>query len=662
MLGLIIEKNTEEICKYLGVEFCSDLPLLTNDFLDFQLNELKSIGVNKFLFLGKKKDKYTDLINFAENINSLKKLLNETDEEMILLTLSNIFFQFKQANIDLFASELSSISLKADNGELCSVLLNKSCLLSYLREENDVENLWEMILSENYNSVTFAGFATTIRNSFDYKGLLRLFLDGKVNTILPTVAKGIYSSGDLPKGDFVIIPPVFFGDNVQIETDCVIGPYTVIGNNCLVAEKTYIKSSVLMHDVYISRGCFVDNSICGEGSTVRRDVAIFDSCILGKGVTVAEGTLIENNSRIRPFTNISEYKNQSLNYKVNDSCAGFCGYSPEKAALLGGAVGMVYENAKIGILSNKEFNAEVLKYAVVSGLMSTGVKCFDFGYGFLSSFLFYLNFCEMDYGVYINGEENGTKIYIINKSSYILPQDDFYSIKDKMLKGDITRCTKDNIKQIHQIRGMKQIYIRNLIENINSPLNVNPVFKCSNKIIEELCKLALSRLKYKDVKNDIVFLINENGTTCECEFNNRKISYTKLRDFVSYCGADIIKTDENIWRNDAVFLCFCVLELLSECTFDFHEKIDNLPSFFVAEKVFEINKKISYFASKLSESNKVNLKDNELFSEDDLRFKIVENGNFNKLKVLAKSYKAETAKELIEGVEKLLKNIDCFDY
>ena len=658
MLGLIIEVIPEKLCTYLGVDCCSDLPLPTDDFLGFQLREMKSIGVTDFVFCGKQKEKYINEMCFEQDLNVLKKLLKNPDFNHVIVTTSNMFFQFSDNINATIINDLSSASFIDENGEISAVLIDKKILEACIEKSVSNKKLWEVILSEQYVKLKNTQVAFQIENVKDYKHLLALFLDSKLNVILPTVAEGIYSFGNIPKGDFIIIPPVFFGENVQIEGDCVIGPHTMIFDNCLVSEKTYVKKSVLFKDTFISRCCFIDDSVCGEGVCVRRDSALFGGCVLGKGVTVAESTFVENNSNIRPFTNVSEYKNKVINYKINDSCAGFYGYSPEKAALLGGAIGSVFKGAKIGVLCNKEYNSDVLKYAVVSGLMSTGAQCFDFGYGFLSPIIFYLNYCDIDYGVFIKGEEDGTKIVVTNKRGLCLSKDDFYSVKDKMLSGNITRSSKRNIHPVHQIKGLKKIYIRSIVQKFNTFLSVYPVFRSSNIIIEDTCKQCVSKLKFGEIKNEIIFRINDCGSVCECEMNNKVYSHARLCDFVSFFSNKVYENDEMIWRNDAVYLCFKILEILSENTLDFVNEMENIPSFYVAEKVIETSNRLPYITSRLADDLSINFKDEELLLGDDLRVKVIENGKHNKIKILAKSHKAEFANELTEGLEKLIRSID----
>ncbi len=654
LLAVIVEEKVELLNEFLGVEFCSELSLLTENFIEKQVGELNSIGINNIVYFGENEPRCCKEITFISDYNDLCSVLKKNKKTNILVTFSNVFFQFKNQHIDLDLIASTSVSFAEDDGNVGCVFLNKKLLYEALNSQGN-NNLMSFFCNKSNLKLNCFENIVSVSEPRDYGDILNMLLKSDFNALLPKVAEGIYALGDVPKGDYVIIPPVFFGNNVQIEDGCVIGPRTVLFDNCLVSKNSYIKSSVLMSDTYISSGCFIDYTICGENVSVRRDSAVFEGSVLGNNVTIGEGVFLESESHIRPFTNVSEYKNSNINYKNNESCWGFCGYTPEKAALLAGSIGSLYKNAKIGILINNEYNAKTLKYAVISGLMSTGIECFDLGYGYISLLQFGLNFCDLDCGIFINGQSDGTMISIINKSSLLLPKDDFYAIKENMLNGSIVRCTKKQCKPPHIIKGIKHVYIRSLTGKFKENIRVLPEFICENSFVEDLCKEAFLKLKSTDFKLKIKFLINADATICECVFNDKKYSHNELCSFVSFYTNSDNMIDSKLWRNDAVFLCFRILEILSLHDIDFSDEMKRIPAFYIAEKVIFTEKKMPYIASRLSEKSRVFYKEDELILKDkDLHIKYVDNGKYNKIKILARNHKSELAEELIGDIIKLL--------
>ncbi len=658
MLAVIIDEKSEEIQDYLLKKSCSELSLLSCSLIEKQVAELKSCGINRVAFLGNKNSEADCEMICFDKCNKLADYIEKTEEKSIVIVSSAVYFEMKNDVMFSDFSNLTRLNLTDNEGEIACAIFNGKDVSAILSSVNVIYELPEIIFSRKNTSVKCVDFACKVENIRNYKKLLNMILNMKTNIHLPEIAEGIYSEGEIPKGDYVIVPPVYFGGNVQVESGSVIGPYTIVESDSLISKNTYVKKSFISNNGFVSSGCFLDGVFCGENVSVRKDSAVFADSILGNNVVLSEETIIENGSLIRPFTHVSNAKNNIINYKENESLSGFCGYTPEKAALLGGAIGSHYKKEKIVIMCNGECNSVILKHALISGLLSTGNHCFDCGFGFLSSIIFVLMYCDIKIGVFIQGFHDGTIISVIKKDGFFISKSEFYCIKEKMLNGNIVRCNQNECGQLHTIRKIKNLYVNNLVKNISNSLNVFPVFNCRNKIINDIVKCAFSKLKCNNFKNKIYFTINETGTRVDCVCNGGRYNHEKLQDFVAfYDDINISKNWQNM-RNDAVYLCFKVLEIIASNNLDFSTEIENIPLFFVAEKILESDKKIPYIASRFSTENDVLFSDSSLLVKDkNFKIKVIENDNIKKLKIFAKSYKYELAEEIALEVERFLKNM-----
>ncbi len=662
MLAVIINEKSEEIYDYLLKKSCSELSLITCSLVEKQTSELKSCGINRVVFLGETLIQTEIDVKCFDKCNKLADYIEESKEDSIVIISSAVYFEMKN---DVMFSDFSSFTrlniLDNDGAIACSVFNSKDASV-VLSSVNSIDELHDVFFSRKNTSVKCADFVYKIENVRNYKKLLNMILDAKTNINLPEIAEGIYSESDMPKGDYVIVPPVYFGKNVQVESGSVIGPNTIIESDSLISKNSYIKKSFISNSGFVSNGCFLDGVFCGENVSLRKNSAVFADSILGNNVVLSEETILENGSLIRPFTHVSNFKNNIINYKENESISGFCGYTPEKAALLGGAIGSHYKKEKIVIMCNSECNSVILKHALISGLLSTGNHCFDCGFGFLSSIIFTLLYCDIETGVFIQGFHDGTIISVVKKNGFFMTKSEFYCIKEKMLNTNIERCNQNECGQLHIIRKMKNLYVNNLVKNISESLNVFPIFNCSNKIINDVVKSAFLRLKCENYKDKIYFTINETGTRVDCICNMVKYTHEKLRDFVAFYDDVNNCSNWRIMRNDAVYLCFKVLEVIASNHLDFSTEIENIPSFFIAEKILETDKKIPYIASRFSGENDISFSDSSLFIKDKaFKIKVIENDNIKKMKIFAKSYKYELAEEIALEVERILKKNDMTD-
>ena len=658
MIAVILDEKIDELSDYLGVDSCSELSLLSGSLMDCQIKELSTIGVTEFIVFGNSLNiSKENVINILEASKVIEKIKEHSDDQ-IVLSFSDIYFEFSEKISNSRILDLTDVSVTDASGEFSCCFLNKNEVINIFKEFTNKDDIKKYLYAMKLTEVKLADLVFKINGLSDYKVFLTTVLEGKTNISLPEIAEGIFATQNIPKGDFVIVPPVFFGDDVQVEAECVIGPGTIVLNKSLISHNSYIKSSVLLNDSYISNGCYLDNVLCCENVSVRRNSAIFGGSVIGRNSIISEDTFVDNGSFIRPFTRINEAKNISINSKKNESTAGFYGYMPEKAALLGGAIGSVCKKAKIAILSNGEINANILKYALLSGLLSTGVECFDFGYGFQTALLYYINYCNLDYGVFIDGAEDGTLISFANKKGMGMPKDIFYAVKHHMSGECISRCKKEYCKNIRQIRGMKGIYIQNLVNNIKADIPFFPVFKCNNKQILLVVEKALSKMKINNFEKQMKFYINDKGTMVECSYLNEHFNNKKLCEFVSFYNKNESVYGCDIWRFDAVYLCFKVIETIVNFNLDFYTEIKNIPSFYIAERVIETDKKLPFIASKLSEKFDVSFKhDSIVFNNGDVKLKIFGDGNDRKIKLFTRNFMAENAEEFASDIEKILRNI-----
>ncbi|MEM4970581.1 MAG: NDP-sugar synthase [Sulfolobales archaeon] len=110
---------------------------------------------------------------------------------------------------------------------------------------------------------------------------------------------GIYiSPGSSIDRSAELIPPIYIGENVQIEGDATIGRGSIIMRGSIIKRGSLIMGSLIMSRVIVDQSTTIVNSIVGEGSYIGRWVRISRNCIIGDGVYInnlaclGEGTVV----------------------------------------------------------------------------------------------------------------------------------------------------------------------------------------------------------------------------------------------------------------------------------------------------------------------------------------------------------------------------------
>ncbi len=650
MLAVILDIKNKEIFDYLGVNSFFSLSLINVELGEHLVTELKYSGIENVVVYGDNKGRFA---NYTSDFSELSLEIENCKSENIFVFFSNTFFELSPSIKNIDSLNLSSLSISDKNGNMCGYVFEKNHFIEKFNGLKADDIYKNIIKYKGYTRISGADYVYCIDSLASYKNLLTVILNNNTSITLPEIAEGIYAKGQINKGDFVIIPPVYIGKDVQIESDCIIGPDCIISDNTLVSKNSYIKSSVLLNDNYVSSGCFLENVLSCENASVLRNSAVFSGSVLGHHSYVSEETFLENNSKIRAYARTGDYINR--NEKGSLYC--FNGCLPEYAALIGGALGTLFKGKKIGVLTDGEINSVSLKYALFSGMISTGIKCFDIGESYLGALFTYINSCELDYGIYIKGGFCGVSVCIINHLCEYISKDMVMSIKDIISKNSIERATEKECYNIRKLNGLKRLYVHKILSSFENELGIFPVFNCSDKYVEVTLNDIMSKLSFSMCNEQIIFDINDDATSVICRHKNKHISHSNLLDFVSFYSNNLGDCVLDNWRYDAVFLVFKVLNIITELHLDISSEINNLPSFYVAEKTIDISEDFSYIVGKLSEKYNVGYKNNELiFNTDGVNLKIIKNDN-EKIKIIAHSLKVENSEEIAGDIARYLLNI-----
>ena len=273
-----------------------------------------------------------------------------------------------------------------------------------------------------------------------------------------------------------------------------------------------------------------------------------------------------------------------------------------------------------------------------------------------------MSFCELDCAVFISGNREGTAITVFYKNTYSLSNSDYYNIKNVMTSGEIRRCDSGECKNIRQIHGMQRMYVQNLIKKFDNELEFVPVFECENKRIKSVLEIAVSKIGFKAGKNCVIFKINYEGTKITAESNGIHFSHGKLLEIVSHFVTEkgdlylknVSGSSEELWKLDALILCFKLLETLKNNKVTLYEAYKKLPAFYVAESTVLSKVPLSALASEISNKNCVNYDKGELRYQDGLSKVRINKMSDGSLKIAARAVTIEAAREIVGNLTEII--------
>lgn len=218
------------------------------------------------------------------------------------------------------------------------------------------------------------------------KGTL-LFLPGR------EVSAGIWMGENVrvdPSAE--LIPPLVIGNDCAIGPHVSLGPMAVIGDGVHIGEGSSLKQCVLWDGVMIGDRVELRGAVLGRGARLLSAARVFEGSVIGDRTVVGEESIIKPGVKIWPEKWVEKGTRLSKSlvwgncgrsrFFGNRGITGdlFTEIAPEFACSLGLALGSsVEQEGRLSLASDGHPQTQVIKNALLSGLMSTGLQVVDLG-------------------------------------------------------------------------------------------------------------------------------------------------------------------------------------------------------------------------------------------------------------------------------------------
>ncbi len=239
------------------------------------------------------------------------------------------------------------------------------------------------------------GYWSDVGNLHQYRQANYDLLAGKIKFSPPgqEISPGIWAGeGTEIDQDSILEPPIVLGKYVRIRKGVKVGKYSVLGDHCLVNDKSSIKRSILWNHTYLGFETELRGSILAHHSHLKSWVSIYEGAVLGEGCMVGSKTIIKPEIKVWPEKYIESgsvlnssmiwgsrwgtnlFGNQGIDRTANAE------FTPEFAAKIGAAYGTILpEKSRVVISTDNFYPARVLKTALICGFLGSGIDVFDLG-------------------------------------------------------------------------------------------------------------------------------------------------------------------------------------------------------------------------------------------------------------------------------------------
>ena len=210
-------------------------------------------------------------------------------------------------------------------------------------------------------------------------------LDDYINTNLEALKGKI----KLPGTSGLIKNGSLISKSSKISNSAVI-TNSVIGNNCKISEGTEIKNSVIWDNTVIEKYCKLSGDVLCSNVTVRSGSKLGENVFIGDDVKIGNNVIVRPGVKIWPRKTIdggsTVLRNLVWEDRWRDSLftdSRITGFSnieitPEFAAKIGTLFGIfVGTGSRIDISRDTDNVSRMIKGAIISGLMSSGINVID---------------------------------------------------------------------------------------------------------------------------------------------------------------------------------------------------------------------------------------------------------------------------------------------
>lgn len=649
-------------------------------------------------------------IEFHRNNNAdatiiVKKVIDPREYGLVLFD--------ETGRITGFVEKPSFSSCITDMANTGVYILSKSVLdlIPENKKSDFAQDIFPEILKRDMRLFAYeeAGYWCDIGDIKSYIRCQKDMLEGKVSCNLKGHKEldGLVTFSPVNYKGVKITPPCYIGKNVLIGAGSVIEAGSVICDNVTISKNSKIHGSVILEGAFIGEHVRCNKALICKNAKMLNGSAAYENSVVGESSVVGENSVVETEVRIWQAKQIDKNINVTYDIKYGDASIlymdenGICGetnavITPQICSNLGSAV-LSATNENIVAVGYKNNNAsKALALAFMSGVMSSGGQVWDFGECIESEISFCMRLGNIKAGCYIDAGKIAF-LKVLSDNGLLPTRSQERKIEGGLNRNEFSKADFNNFGSVINCESMKVMYKRALESMLPLKLNgICPKFKTgcesASKIISEIIPQRI------DLDGDsIIFHISADGRKVSAYtegtgyvfyekliilaekiyFENGKdvslpYSFPLVADEIAQkygrrvlryynCSFDSSDAEarslagECDFVNDGIKLSFIILRYLYEKKISLADAVKDIPDFYATSRYVSVNNLPSQILKQLCQE-KAGLGEGVAVKEKDSRVLIRPTKTGKGVLMFVESFKSETASELCDKFEKILKN------
>jgi mannose-1-phosphate guanylyltransferase/phosphomannomutase len=301
-----------------------------------------------------------------------------------------------------------------------------------------------------------------------------------------------HGAGELIVGEGTQVDPKvvcdgrnLLGDGCRIEervklTNCVIG------NRVVVKSGAHLTGCVIWDDVVIGSDGQIEEAVIGSRCAIDDKAYIAEGAIIGDDCAIGKGTTIHSNVKIWPHKRVEDGAVLSNSLIWGErwtrrlfgayGITGLCNreITPELATRIGAAYGAYLgEGAYVTTSRDAHMASRMIKRAIISGLLSTGVKVGDLRTAPIPVVRYEIGQEGEVGGVHVRQspfDHNVVDIKILDKTGVDISSNQERAIEQLFLREDFKRATPDRVGELITPPRAQEYYRAGFLKAVDAKL------------------------------------------------------------------------------------------------------------------------------------------------------------------------------------------------
>jgi len=506
-----------------------------------------------------------------------------------------------------------------------------------------------------------------------------------------------------------ITAPCFIGRNVSIGSGSVIDAGAVICDDVTIGNNSKIHASVILEGAFLGERVSCNEAVICENAKLLRGASAYECSVVGENAVIGENSTIEAGVRVwqgkqldRNFTASYDIKyGNAKSISLDDE--GVCGetngaVTPQIAATLGSSIASCCDgnNCAVAVGYKEEVAGKALALAFISGAMSAGATVWDFGECVEPELSYCMGVANAEIGCYVDAGIIA-KLKVLSKNGLPPTRKQERKIEGGLNRGEFNRVAFSDFGEYRQSSDIKALYQAELSKMLPIQLTgIRVEFKTSNKRIADLMdKIVLPKIDLNGER--IVIHLSSDGKKVSAYTDETgyvfyekmiilasKIAFEKGQDvalpysfpaiaddIASKYGRQVFRyfncscdLSDDEARNqasqcgfvrDGITLALIILNYFFEKKITLKKAVEEIPQFFSTSRFVSTEKTPSQILKNMCKE-RAGLSEGVVMKEQDSRVLIRPIKTGKGVMMFVESFKSETASELCDKFEKLIKS------